>query len=230
MQCSICRERSPYDRWAWLYDALVHGWSLGAVGRAKRLQARRVKPGERVLCVGAGTGEDVAMAVRHGADVTCIDMSRAMCQRTQRRLEDARVSATVIHGDIFLHSGEYDRIIVGFMLEGMTADVSSLAIEHMATLLRPSGTMSIASIALPQGSVPARIFTMLHHWIALGVAHMLGFAPAYPLRPWRVYARYDYPAMMQAAGLRVTWRDELRLWPRGPVVYQIAEGVRQCGG
>ena len=77
-----CRKRlpPPFDRIATRYDAL---WTTTAIGRAQRNLVWRdmdalFHPGERILDIGCGTGEDAAHFAARGVTVYATDASPAM--------------------------------------------------------------------------------------------------------------------------------------------------------
>src|SRR5688572_7892814 len=78
---------AAFDRLAETYDAL---WTNSAVGRVQRDQVWReidavFRPGDRVLDLGCGTGEDAAHLVSRGVNVHAIDPSPAMVRVALRR-------------------------------------------------------------------------------------------------------------------------------------------------
>ena len=60
-----------YDRAAWFYEKSAKIYSTNQIRASKRYQLQYIEPGQTVLYLGAGAGEDAVMAARHGAKVTC---------------------------------------------------------------------------------------------------------------------------------------------------------------
>ena len=58
-----------YDRAAWFYEKSAKIYSTNQIRASKRYQMQHIEPGEKVLYLGAGAGEDALMAARHGAKV-----------------------------------------------------------------------------------------------------------------------------------------------------------------
>ena len=84
---------APFDRIAAAYDAL---WTGTENGRAQRRIVWRAidslfKPGDEILDIGCGTGEDAAHLVARGVAVHAIDASLAMVARASARGVAAQV-------------------------------------------------------------------------------------------------------------------------------------------
>src|SRR5947209_887145 len=83
---------AAFDSVAAQYDAT---WTHSPVGRLQRqaiwTQLKTlVRPGDRVLDLGCGTGEDAVWLESHGARVTAIDSSARMVSLARNRGVDAR--------------------------------------------------------------------------------------------------------------------------------------------
>jgi len=78
------------DEWSALADAWARWWAPAAAPAQRAiLDAARVGPGTRVLDVGCGTGELVAMAVERGAEAAGCDAAEGMIDVARRRSPDA---------------------------------------------------------------------------------------------------------------------------------------------
>ena len=53
---------SNYDRAAWFYEKAAKVYSTNQIRASKRFQLNYIEPGDKVLYLGAGTGEDAIMA------------------------------------------------------------------------------------------------------------------------------------------------------------------------
>ena len=110
------RIRSIYQRLAAIYD-LAARVPVVAQPRRRLFTRAGIRPGQRVLVVGVGTGQDLAH-LPAGADVTGIDLSPAMLARARARgtgvvddparalAEAARVLAP--HGSIWILGKFYE--------------------------------------------------------------------------------------------------------------------------
>src|SRR5438067_6716754 len=81
--------KAAYRRYAAVYDA-VFGPVLQP-GRKAVLQALRLRPGERVLEVGVGTGLSLPLYPRD-VTITGIDVSREMLEKARRRVARQRLA------------------------------------------------------------------------------------------------------------------------------------------
>ena len=114
------RRVRSYGAVAWCYDELCAVYSLGCIRAAKRAHLAELGPGERVLYVGVGRGDEAVEASRLGAAVTAVDCSPAMLGRLRRRLDVEGLQAELIQQDLFLHRAPpagYDVVVAHFVLD-----------------------------------------------------------------------------------------------------------------
>jgi protein-L-isoaspartate(D-aspartate) O-methyltransferase len=82
---------------------------------ALMLAALDVRPGMRVLEIGAGTGYNAALLAALGTEVTSVDVQADVAERARTALTRAGITGvTVVHGDGYLGApgGHFDRVIV----------------------------------------------------------------------------------------------------------------------
>lgn len=90
---------------------------------ALMLAALDVRPGQRVLEIGAGTGYNAALLARLGAEVTSVDVQADVADRARAALDRAGVTGVrVLHGDGYAGApGErFDRVIVTVGVAGLS--------------------------------------------------------------------------------------------------------------
>lgn len=112
-----------------------------------------LKPGERVLDMGAGAGRHAFEAYRRGGDVIAFDQDAdelATVREWFAAMKDngdvpEGAEADVKEGDALalpFGDGEFDRIIAAEVLEHIHDDVT--AIRELIRVLRPGGTLAIS--------------------------------------------------------------------------------------
>ncbi len=74
---------SQYD---WTIALCTGGQNL----RTRLAQLDDMAPGDRVLYVGVGSGEDAIEAARRGIQVTCLDLSSSMIERARATISKGR--------------------------------------------------------------------------------------------------------------------------------------------
>jgi ubiquinone/menaquinone biosynthesis C-methylase UbiE len=171
------------------YDALSHRLLLG------RLQARIAEdvatatdPGARVLEVGCGPGRlAIALAGRHGLEVTGLDLDPAMIRRAEAnatRSRDPLRRPIFVVGDaasLPFGDGSFDRVVSTLSMHHWADPEAGLA--EIARVLRPGGRALLWDVR--HGAVP------LHRHMAdpieLVRASSLQVVAAGPWRwPWRI--------------------------------------------
>jgi SAM-dependent methyltransferase len=128
---------APFDRIAADYDTT---WTRSSVGRAQRdavwdVVDRLFQPGDEILDVGCGTGEDAVHLGRRGVHVSGIDASGEMvkiaCSRGVAATRLAIEELERIHA-------RYDGLLSDFGALNCTADIERVA-SSFARLVRPRG-------------------------------------------------------------------------------------------
>lgn len=134
-----------FDRLAASYDLV---WTSSAVGRMQRSAVwreldRRVRPKDRLLDLGCGTGEDALHFSQAGAVVSAIDGSIGMVDAALRKGVDARL-LRIEQIDEFLgpNDGAYDLVLSNFGALNCVRDLAMLR-EPLARLVRPGGSLAI---------------------------------------------------------------------------------------
>jgi ubiquinone/menaquinone biosynthesis C-methylase UbiE len=123
------------------YDAV---WTDTAIGRAQRNVVwreidRLFHPGERILDIGCGTGEDAAHFAARGVHVYATDASPAMVHVARER----GVAATVCNAEELGRLGKsFDGAISNFGALNCVENLPAVAVS-LAPLVRPGGHVAI---------------------------------------------------------------------------------------
>jgi demethylmenaquinone methyltransferase/2-methoxy-6-polyprenyl-1,4-benzoquinol methylase len=207
-----------YDRAAWFYEKSAKFYSTNQIRASKRYQVQFIKPGDKVLYLGAGAGEDAIMAARAGAIVTCIDISQGMLERVQRRFDAEGLEVELICGDAYQHdrTAYYDIVAANYFLNIFRRPDMQKMLNFSATLVRPGGKYLIADVALPQGNLLSKAFNLLYLKMAMASFWTMG------LVPWHE----NYPAFFPVAGLELDQVEFFRFAKKGPVLFQSIVALR----
>jgi ubiquinone/menaquinone biosynthesis C-methylase UbiE len=191
---SKAEAQKAYDRLSRGYDLLAGGSErpLAQIG----LRLLNVKPGERVLEIGYGTGHALlamARAVGEKGQVFGLDISTGMSRVARQRLSrDGSIARVqLICGDgawLPLAGGWLDAIFLSFTLE---------LLDACRRVLRPGGRISVVSLSKAGRNTP---MLRLYEW-----AHRK-FPAAVDCRP--IYTRRE----LERAGLQVVENVPKRMW------------------
>ena len=133
-----------FDRGADGYDRFTDG-IIGRTLRSvvqRRLQAR-FRPGDRLLEINCGTGEDAIWLARHGVHVVATDLSAGMLAVARRKVDAAGVAGRVDLRRIAIEAidarlGSFDGLLSNF--GGLNCVASLRAVmPRLAACVRPGG-------------------------------------------------------------------------------------------
>ena len=116
---------AAFDRLAPVYDEL---WTTSAVGRLQREAVWRevdslFQPGDRVLELGCGTGEDAVRLAGAGVHVHATDISPRMVDITSGRAADRITTEVLAIEDLARLAGRYDGAIANFGVLNCVSDL-----------------------------------------------------------------------------------------------------------
>jgi demethylmenaquinone methyltransferase/2-methoxy-6-polyprenyl-1,4-benzoquinol methylase len=199
-----------FDRVAPRYDLMNDLMSLGLhrLWKAFAVGVARVRPGERVLDIAAGSGDLArAFARRVGprGEVWVTDINRRMLERGRDRLIDAGCLAPAVQCDaerLPFPGGTFDCVSVAFGLRNMTH--KEVALAEMARVLRPGGRLVVLEFSRVWEPLTKPYdwysFNMLP-WLGERVAGS-GDAYRYLAESIRLHpAQAELAAMLERAGL-----------------------------
>ena len=143
--------RLRYSLWAPFYDRVA------GFGRQRRrsLELLALRPGERVLVVGAGTGADLPLLAPE-VEVTAIDLTPAMLERARRRVAalGRRVELRVMDAQrLELPDRSFDAAVLHLILAVVPDPVRCL--REVARVLGPGGRAAVFDKFAAPGRRPA---------------------------------------------------------------------------
>ena len=210
----LATTRYDYDGWADSYERRWQWLSGGRYHAFRAAQVEEIAPGDAVLYVGVGPGDDAVLAARRGARVTCIDISQAMLAQVARRLRGAGLGAECRCEDVLAHErpGHYDAVVVNNFLGLFAVGEMRAVLRHCVALVRPGGKVLIAELAADRSTwILPRTFGRACYGALIGWNWLRRKAALHGSRDW-----VDECAM---AGLEVlgAQRAPLRRW--GPRLF-----------
>ena len=199
-----------YQHVADVYEPLAELYSGGAIRAMKLAAARRLEPGARLLCAGAGAGEEVRLALDSGARITVVDRSRSMLALARRAVDDHAGSVGVrwVHASIldFVAPEPFDVAWGHFFLNVFDHATGSRILSRMARLVSPDGELVVSDFAPGRGlATPGR---SLYYRLPLAIFWLVtGNA-------WR--AAPDVAEWATDCRLRLDGVEDFRVFGRGP--------------
>jgi ubiquinone/menaquinone biosynthesis C-methylase UbiE len=196
-------DRYDYGRVAAIYDGLAAFYSQGRIGATKRISLEFVKPGDRVLYPGVGSGEEAIGAARVGAAVTAVDVSRAMSGRFRAALDREKIDAELIEGDVSTyHPGPvYDVVVANYFLNLFDAQRARAMLVILGRSIRPGGLLVISDFARPQGGTLGRFVSELYYRPVNWIAWALGLCALHPI--------LDYAELLDVGTFRIVSQRRL---------------------
>ena len=149
-----------------LYDPFVTLLGVESLHRAL-LERAAVRPGQRVLEIGCGTGNLVLLVKRRYPDVEVVGLDpdpRALA-RAQRKTRRAALSIRLDRGyaeALPYADGSFERVLSALMFHHLTAAGQVAALQEIRRVLAPGGTLNVLDFGgtyQPSGGLLSR----LHH-------------------------------------------------------------------
>lgn len=175
-----------YNRYARHYDSLLSENRINAYMRKSMMHLQRLtfQPGERLLELGCGTGDEALALADHGCEVLGIDPSAEMIGIAQEKASSHRSGGRVsFHVG---HARELRRVLASESENAFDGAYSSFALSYekdlgevrqtLARLLRPGATLLVASMNRLSAVEWVMAMASLHPQLA-----------GRRLRPWTVH-------------------------------------------
>ncbi len=158
-----------YDRLSPWYDLLTGSSENQITGHA--LDFLDIKPGEKLLEIGFGTGNAIPRIISKVGEAGVavgLDLSMGMCQQTRRKLTSKADNhlPLLIQGDACfmpLKSATFDGIFMSFTLELLSAEQMYFCLDEIKRLLVSGGRFGLVSLLSEESPRFAeRAYTKLH--------------------------------------------------------------------
>jgi phosphatidylethanolamine/phosphatidyl-N-methylethanolamine N-methyltransferase len=169
--------KAAYRRYASVYDA-VFGPVLQP-GRKAVVQALGLRPGDRVLEVGVGTGLSLPLYPRH-VRITGIDVSREMLEKARRRLARQRLAnvEALLEMDaeqMSLPDASFDKVVAMYVVPVVENPVRLL--QELHRVCRPDGEIFLVNHVRSDNRFIAAVEKGLARF-----SDKIGFRPDFELR------------------------------------------------
>ncbi|HEX5496471.1 MAG TPA: methyltransferase domain-containing protein [Mycobacteriales bacterium] len=184
------RRFGRYTTGAWAYDLLALEWPIYRAGRRAGIGLLRLRPGDRVLDIGCGTGlnfEPLNAVVGATGTIIGLDVNAPMLARAHARTRRHDwVNVRLVRADAgrcdlagLVGAGAVDAVLFTYALsvieDGPAAWASALPV------VRPGGRLAVVDLALPTGR--AAVLAPAARLACLAGGARLG------RQPWRWVAR-----------------------------------------
>ena len=209
-----------YERVSSKYDRTIAVFTGGQNLATRLAQLDEMQPGDRVLYVGVGSGEDAIEAARKGVKVTCLDLSAGMVEKGRERFAKAGLTGEFVCADIMKYSPQepFDAVTANFFLNIFTRPVMEQVLARTVGLIRPGGKLLIADFARPRGSLLLRILHRAFHDTSNIIYWSMGLCPLHPI--------YIYSDYFPRLGLTLKNARQFRLFWKGPWVFEATTAVK----
>ncbi len=142
--------RFVYRLWAPIYDVTVN--RIFRPGRERALEVLALQPGERVLIVGIGTGEDLLLLPAR-VEAVGIDISREMLGKARGKVGHCQATVQLIEGDAqspLAGAATFDAAILNLILSVIPD--GNACLQSVLCTLKPGGRAVVFDKFLPDGS------------------------------------------------------------------------------
>lgn len=162
------RRRARYRASARVYDLISAEWPVYRAGRVAAIDLMALRPGDRVLDIGCGTGLNFPLVqdrIGPTGSITGVDASAQMLAQARRRTRAAgwdnvrltEADATALDARALGAAAGFDAVMSTYALSLMPDWPRAVALMTAAS--RPGGRVAVVDMQTPVG--PARVWTPL---------------------------------------------------------------------
>jgi ubiquinone/menaquinone biosynthesis C-methylase UbiE len=146
-----------------LYDPIVRVTTREATVKARLLEQANLRPGQRVLDVGCGTGTLAlkAKAAQPAAEVVGLDGDPDILARAEAKAREAHADVGFEHGlstDLPFEEDSFDRVLSTLFFHHLATVDKRCTIGEVARVLRPGGELHVADFTRPSDPVMWTLF------------------------------------------------------------------------
>jgi len=148
-----------------LYDPMIRRWGAAARMRASVIEALELRPGLRLLELGAGPGR-LAIEIKRehpGVTIDAVDIDQAMVARARRNADTAGVEISFHQADMtrLRDIGTFDRVYSTMTFHHLSPDAKAEGLITARRVLRPGGSFVVADFGRPRGIVQRALFSAI---------------------------------------------------------------------
>jgi demethylmenaquinone methyltransferase/2-methoxy-6-polyprenyl-1,4-benzoquinol methylase len=200
------------------YDWAVKVMTFGRLDQIKDRVATLVKPGDRVLDIGCGTGTLALRCLRRGAFVTGLDFAKHMIDQSAKRAAEAGVAErlTLVQDSVtqlnkHFRPQSFDLIVSTMVLGEFPRQYLDYVMRDCRSLLRPGGQLVIADEVFPESLLGRALYSL-----GLGLL----WIPSFLLLRRPLFPISDLGGIIRAAGFRIL---DTSAWPVSSFKMIVAE-------
>lgn len=148
-----------------LYDPMIRCWTAATQMRSTVIDALELRPGMRILELGAGPGRLAIQVKRQHPDVIvdAVDIDEAMVARARRNAATAGVDVAFSAADMTsLEAGHaYDRVYSTMTFHHLSPDAKDSALTVARRALAPAGHFVVADFGRPRDPLQWALFAWI---------------------------------------------------------------------
>ncbi len=211
-----------YDRISGVYDLISDASEKRARETGER--ALQLRPGERVLEIGFGTGNSLvnsAKAVGDSGRVCGVDISDGMCRIAQEKLERAgllhRVRLEVADGEALpWDTSTFDAVFLSFTLELFSPESLPHVLSEIRRVLTGSGRIVVVSMARVRSGEHESFIEKTYRWMHRHFPHIVDCRPI------------NSAHFLTKAGFAVRDEDRVYMWTMPVDIVVAAPNGQEC--